>query len=282
MPELGDYYLGLLRERHPDSKLFIGMNHGSAPAWEGRLRRSGLDVEVRWSRPEIGDYWDATGFLTALEGFHRSEEAFHLVWFGHTKGGGRSRYDRYADIRGMLEERFWARRAEIDTMFADPAVGLFAPHFCPLPAWHMGSELLALLRIYRSRFAPLGLHCRGTFYVMRGALVRAFCAEVDAAFFCTDPGAYGAGRWFFEIGFPNIASMQGFEPFIDQHVPGNNDPRNDVWLAYDVKQNHRIANGERERWRADPVGFRPKAMVEQLIDGSRLGEPRPLGSGMQT
>jgi hypothetical protein len=107
MPELGEYYLGLLRYHHPDSKLFIGMNHGSDPVWEDRFRASGLDAEVRWARPEVGDFWDATGFLTALEGFHHSEERFDLVWFGHTKGASDAAHTDYHKNRIDLLRNFW-------------------------------------------------------------------------------------------------------------------------------------------------------------------------------
>ena len=37
MPELGEYYLRLLREHFAYAKVFVGMNHGSAPGWEERL-----------------------------------------------------------------------------------------------------------------------------------------------------------------------------------------------------------------------------------------------------
>jgi hypothetical protein len=265
MPELGDYYLGLLSEHHADAKVFVGMNHGSDPVWAQRFRDSELDVEVRWARPEIGDYWDATGFLTALEGFHHSDEAFRLVWFAHTKGGSLTRFEEYASIRSVLEESFWRRRERIERLFDDPVIGIFAPHFCPLPPAYYARELYALQRVYRDRYAPLGLHCRGTFYVMREEIVRAFCKAVGEDFFCTDPGAYDGGRYLFEIGFPSIATMQGYEPFINPDVPGDNDPRDDVWIAHDVKQNHRIASVELKRWRGDRVGFEPREMEELFI-----------------
>ena len=225
MPELGGYYLGLLKTHLADAKLFVGMNHGSDPTWEERVRDSGFDVEVRWARPEIGDYWDATGFIAALETLHESPERFGLVWFGHTKGGSLKRFDSYAYIRGFLEERFWHRREWIGRLFDDPLIGVFAPHFCPLPPAFYARELYALKRVYRDRCAPLGLHARDTFFIMRGQVVRNFCDAVDERFFRTPPGAYGAGRYLFEVGFPSIASMQGYVPFIDADVPGDNDPR---------------------------------------------------------
>jgi hypothetical protein len=114
--------------------------------------------------------------------------------------------------------------------------------------------------VYRDSHAPLGLHAKETFFVMRHVIVRRFCDAVGGEFFQTPPGEYGAGRYFFEVGFPNVASMQGFEPFIDPNAPGEGHPRDDVWLFYDAKQNHRLASRELERWRGDPFGFEPKAM----------------------
>ena len=87
---------------------------------------------------------------------------------------------------------------------------------------------------------------------MRDEIAKRFCHVVDRRVLQSDPGSYGANRWFFEIGFPNIASMQGYEPYIDPHVAGAGDPRDDVWLRHDPKQNHRLAAAELERWRARP------------------------------
>ena len=261
VPELGEYYLELLHYSHPDAKLFIGMNHGSDPIWEERFRESGLDIELRWARPEIDDYWDTTGFLTALESFHHSDESFRLVWFGHTKGGSQEFVD-YAQIRFAQMRSFWTRRAQVEHIFADSRIGLWAPRFSPLPTGFYGDELQALQRIYRDAHAPIGLHAKETIYVVRADVVRRFCDSVDGRFFSTSPGEYGAGRYFFEIGFPNVASMQGYEPFINMEVAGDGHPRDDAWLRHDPKQNHRIAQQELHRWRIDTVGFCPRRIRE--------------------
>jgi hypothetical protein len=258
--QVGAYYVNLLRAHHADSKIFVGINHGTAPSWPERLVASGLDIEVRMANPEVTVDSDVTGFLTALEAYHESDERFDLVWFGHTKGASRPFAD-YETRRAAQEHRFWGRRAEIERMFADPKIGLYAPHFCPLPQWSPGAEFSALQRIYRDRYVPLGLHCRGTFYVMREEIVREFCRAVDNAFFRTDPREYGADRWFFEIGMPSIASMQGYEPFIEMHVPGANDPRDNVWFAYDIRQNHRIVAAELERWRENRFTYEPRQIT---------------------
>jgi hypothetical protein len=260
--ELGEYYLALLRSYHPDSKLFVGMNHGSDPVWEGRLRDSGLDAAVRWARPEIGDYWDATGFLTALEAFHDSDEEFALVWFGHTKGASGAHHTDYHRNRVELQRNYWARRNEITGVFDDPEIGLFARRFAPWWEGICGRELPALTRVYRGDFAPLGMSAFDTFFVMRGAIVRRFCDSVTKGFFTTSPGEYGANRWFFEMAFPSVATMQGYVPFVDMTVDGGNDPRADVWLRDDPRQNHRIVAEELERWRLDPVGFTPRRLRE--------------------
>jgi hypothetical protein len=262
MPELGQYFLNLLRYYHVDSKIFIGMNHGSDPSWEEHIGDSGLDAEIRWARPEVEDYWDATGFLAALEAFAESVEPFELVWFGHTKGGSQADFKDYGKTRFALVRNFWARRDRIEDVFSDSKIGIFAPRFSPLPTGYFGNELPALLRIYRGEHAPIGLHAKETFFVIRDEIVRSFCREVGADFFRTPLGSYGAGRYFFEIGFPNIASMQGFEPFIDPDVCGENHPRDDVWLSFDPKQNHRLASAELERWRQDSIRFEPRAIRE--------------------
>jgi hypothetical protein len=88
-------------------------------------------------------------------------------------------------------------------------------------------------------------------------VVRRFCCRVAAGFFRTPPVAYGANRWFFEMAFPSIATMQGYEPFIDPGVPGEDNPYDEAWLRWDPKQNHRLLGRELDRWRIDPVAYEP-------------------------
>jgi hypothetical protein len=265
--KVGEYYLGLLRYHHPDSRIFLGVNHGSHPDPVAAVLASGLDVQVCPVAPEIDVTSDAGGFLAALEAFQRSDERFDLVWFGHTKGASRADAPYYRHIRLLLERRFWARRAEIETIFADPRIGLFAPQFNPSPTYPWPGpwrgwldELAALQRIYRDRYPPLGLNALDTFFVLRGEILRAFCDAVWPWFFRTDPADYGASRWFFEMAFPSIATMQGYEPYIDREVPGANDPRDDIMLDNDLRQRHRLAQRELDRWRADPFAFVPRVL----------------------
>jgi hypothetical protein len=257
MPELGEYYLGLLRYYQPQSKLFIGMNHHSAPVWEERIRDSGLDAEIRWAAPDVDDYWDTTGFLAALASYDDWPESFHLAWFSHTKGGSQPlvvyHHRRYQHLRHL-----WARRTDIEHAFDDPRYGLWAArHVVGLPGNRSGN-LSVLQRIYRDRFLPLGLHPFETVFVMRNSILRSFCDAVGHDFFETNPTEYGGDRWFFEFGFPSIVSMQGYEPFIPTDVPGENDPSEHVSLVNDHKQNHRLALAELRRWHADPLRFSPQ------------------------
>ena len=132
---LAEYYLGLLQYHHPDSRIFLGVNHGSHPEALATVRGSGLDVEICPVPPAIDVNSDAGGFLAALAAFAGCEESFDLVWFGHTKGASRADDLEYRLVRFQLERRFWARRAEIERHFADPRIGLFAPLYCLSPTW---------------------------------------------------------------------------------------------------------------------------------------------------
>lgn len=264
---VGDYYRGLLRYHHPDSRIFLGVNHGSDPEQVAAMRDSGLDIQICPVPPEIDLNSDAAGFQAALAAFAASTEPFDLVWFGHTKGASRADDRAYRHVRFFVDRRFWARRAEIEAIFADPKIGLFAPQYCLPPTLPWSGpwrgwldELAALQRIYRDRYPPLGLNALDTFFVLRGEIVRAFCDAVSPWFFQTDPADYGASRWFFEMAFPSIATMQGYEPFIDLDVPGANDPRGDIMLDGDMRQRHRLARQERDRWRADPFAFSPRVL----------------------
>jgi hypothetical protein len=265
--KVAQYYLGLLAYHHPDSKIFVGINHGTAAKWPQIIRGTGLDVEVCFPPPEITVTSDAAGFLAALRQYERQDEAFDILWFGHTKGASQNTYQYYQGIRLLVDRTFWARRDAVEQAFADPKVGLFAARYNLYPTypWEEGipgwdHELDALQRIYRERYAPLGLNAYETFFALRGAIVRRFCDVVGPDFFFTDPREYGADRWFFEMAFPSIASMQGYEPYIPMDVLGANDPRDDLNLTYDMKQNHRLALAELERWRQHPYDFKPRVV----------------------
>jgi hypothetical protein len=256
-PQLGAYYLEQLEQHFADCHIFLGANLRSDPSWEDRLLGTGLDIEFCRPQPGTGDYWDASGFLAALHAFARGQEEFRLIWIAHTKGGSQDTIASYRDVLYFLDRRFWQRRAALTAAFDDERVGIAAARFSP---WSIGIselEIAALQRVYRAGYAPLGLHAKETFYVMRGEIVRRFCNDVLPEFFSIDLGLLGASRYFFEVAFPNIASMQGYEPFIDLDIIGEGNPRNDVWLWHDPRQNHRIAAQELERWRRNPYNFSP-------------------------
>jgi hypothetical protein len=268
--DVAEYYLGLLRYHHADSRIFVGVNHGSDPVWTRRLRQSGLDVEIATACPHVRVDSDVGGFLAALRAYHQAGEAFDLVWFGHTKGASRGEPVRgsYNQYRYQHDRRFWSRRAEIEHFFADPKIGLFSHRYglhdsspdAEAVPWRGFGDLDALKRIYREDHAPLGLWAWETVFVMRDSIVRRFCDSVGDELFAIDPRQYGAGRWWFEAAFPSIASMQGYEPYIELETDGAGSPREDVVLYLDPRQGNRLAMRELQRWRDDPFGFRPCAL----------------------
>jgi hypothetical protein len=267
--KVGEYYLGLLRFHHHDSKIFLGMNHGSDPQWAGLLEEAGLDVEVVQVRPEIDVRSDVGGFLAALGAYWHCAETFDLVWFGHTKGASQSRYDDYMPRRFQHDRRFWSRRDELDRIFDDPKIGLFSHRYgrwfqvdpsSPNSFITEVPDIPALKRVYQDAFAPIGLSAWETIFVMRDGIVRKFCRSVGDAFFRTDPRKWGGNIWWFEGEFPSIASMQGFEPYIELDTDGEGNPRDDVAYIRDPKQGARQAMSELLRWRQDPINFRPHGL----------------------
>lgn len=258
LAEIGEYYLAQLRAHFADSRIFVGMNRGTDARWVEALLNSGLDLTIHRPLPHVHDYWDASGFMAALQGFDISPEKFNLAWFAHAKGGSQRDAEAYAGIRSFLERRFWQRRARLTQAFVDAQVGIVAARFAP---WTIGSserEMAALQRVYRGSHAPMGLHAKETFYVMRAEIVRQFLRDAVPEFLQLDLGDIGASRYFFELAFPGIAAMQGYIPWIDPDIEGANDPRSDQWLWHDPRQNHRLAAAELERWRADPFAFIPR------------------------
>jgi hypothetical protein len=263
--ELGEYYLGLLRYHHADSKIFVGINHGSDPVWIERLEQSGLDLDLAAVDPAVQIPSDVGGFLAALGAFSRGEEDFDLVWFGHTKGASQPRFDDYNGSRHQHDRKIWSRRDEVDRLFANPKIGLFAHRYAlhdpsPHVPWYGFGDLDSLERVYRDTYAPLGLWAWETVFVMRHEIVRRFCAAVGEDFFRLDPRTYGASPWWFEAAFPSIASMQGYEPAIELETDGAGSPRNDILLYDDPRQTNRLAMEELRRWRQHPFTFAPLAL----------------------
>ena len=263
--KVGEYYLGLLRYHHADSKIFVGINHDSDSSWNSILESSGLDLEICPAAPAVQVTSDVGGFLTALGAFARYPEEFDLVWFGHTKGASRAAYEHYSQFRYQHDRRFWSRRSDIDRFFADAKIGLYSHRYAlhdpseDVP-WRGFSDLDALERVYREDFAPLGLWAWETVFVMRDRIVRRFCESVGEEFFGIDPREYGAGRWWIEAAFPSIASMQGYEPLIEVDTDGEGSQRNDILLYDDPRQTNRLALEELRRWRQDPFTFAPRAL----------------------
>jgi hypothetical protein len=256
--ELGDYFIEALCRYHADSKIFVGINHGSSPHWAERLTDSGLDVTVAPAAPTLTISCDPTGFIAALDGYHRQEESFELVWFGHTKGLSHLDEPQYATGRWMIERMFWSHRAEIESYFEDPTIGLYAPHYLMMKQTHL-RQTDALQRMYQATCAPLGAAALSTHFVMRNASVRDFCARVDKRFFRYGPELFGGDKFFFEMGIPNVPMMQGFEPFIEPGLGGTTgQPKLDgvKSIHNDWRQNNAVVAIELEKWRRDPSGFR--------------------------
>jgi hypothetical protein len=257
---LGDYFLETLARWHGDSKLFVGVNHGSSPKWSERLRRSGLDVTIAPAGPDLTLPFDPSGFVAALDAYRRSDELFDLVWFGHNKGGDHLANHAYATARWMLERTFWSRRATIEGYFDDPVIGLYAPHYLMMLQQHL-TQTEALTRMYQAPCAPLCAMAVSTHFVMRDATVREFCARVDKRFFRYGPEPFGGDRYFFEMAMPNVPIMQGYEPYIEPGLGGTlGQPKVDgvQSILSDWRQNHAVVTIELDKWRQDPTHFRTR------------------------
>jgi hypothetical protein len=257
---LGDYFIQTLRRWHADSKIFVGVNHGSSPQWVERLEASGLDLTIRPASTTVTMPSDPTGFVAALDAYRWDEETFELVWFGHNKGGDHLDDLRYYTGRWMIERMFWSRRAEIERYFKDPVIGLYAPHYLMMKQSHL-RQTDALQRMYRSVCAPLGAMAVSTHFVMRDESVRDFCARVDNRFFRYGPERFGGDRFFVEMAMPNVSIMQGYEPYIEPGLGGTTgQPKMDgvVSIYNDWRQNNAVVAIELEKWRQDPTRFRTR------------------------
>lgn len=257
---LGDYFIEVMRRWHSDSKIFVGINHGSAPAWRERLEGSGLDLVIRHAPPEIGIDADPAGFVAALDAFRQTTEEFALVWFGHTKGAGNLDNRWYSTGRWTIERLFWSRRAEIDDHFANPVIGLYAPHYLMMLQDHL-AQTDALQRVYRATCAPLGVMAVSTHFVMRSESVSDFCQRVDRRFFREGPTVFGGDRYFFEMAMPNVPLMQGYEPYIEPGLGGTSGaPVVDgiSSVINDWRQNNAVTAIELEKWRKRPTRFRTR------------------------
>jgi hypothetical protein len=265
---LGDYYLELLWRWHADSRIFVGVNHGSSPRWAARLLQSGLDVTVHPAGPNLTMPFDPTGFVAALDAYRRDDEAFELVWFGHNKGGDHLHDRQYATGRWTIERMFWSRRAAIERYFENPIVGLYAPHYLMMLQQHL-TQSEALERMYAGVCSPLHLMAVSAHYVMRDECVREFCARVDPRFFREGPAPFGGDRFFFEMAMPNVPLMQGYEPYIEPGMGGTKGPPERDGVASilnDWRQNHAVVAIELEKWRQTPTHFRTRHREHLRVD----------------
>jgi hypothetical protein len=272
MPEaglvLGDYFIEVLRRYHADSKIFVGINHGSSPEWAQRLEASGLDVTIQPAASTLTMSFDPTGFVAALDAYRRHEEPFELVWFGHTKGVSHLDEPWYATGRWTIERMFWGRRSEIESYFEHPVIGLYAPHYMMMKQNYL-PQIDALQRMYQATCMPLGAAAFSTHFVMRNESVRDFCARVDKRFFRYGPEPFGGNMYFFEMGMPNVPAMQGYEPYIEPGLGGTTgQPKMDglVSIRNDWRQNHAVVTIELEKWRRDPTRFRTQQRDWDYLD----------------
>lgn len=255
---LGDYFIQTLCRWHADSKIFVGINHGSSPRWRQRLEASGLDVAIQHAPSSMTMPFDPTGFVAALDAYRRDPEPFDLVWFGHNKGGDHLDEAWYATGRWTIERMFWSRREEIENHFGNPSVGLYAPHYLMLLQDHL-RQTDALQRMYQAMCKPLGAMAVSAHFVMREEIVRAFCAKVDPRFFTLGPEFFGGDRYFFEMAMPNVATMQGFEPFIEPGLGGTHGPpklNGVASILNDWRQNNAVTAIELQKWKERPTRFR--------------------------
>lgn len=257
---VGAYFLEMLTRHHRDSKILVGVNHGSSPRWPAMVRESGLDVEVCDVPDSLRIDSDAAGYVAALDRLRASEEAFDLAWFIHTKGATSPLNRAYAETRWTFEKRLWGNRRRVDEIFADRRVGIYAPHWIP---WNTppNRETGALAQVFPSRWKPQGLMALATSYVMRAEIVAKFCHTAPRRFFAEGPIPFGGSRFFFESGFPSLPSLLGFEPFVGDEVGGTVGPEfatPDAFVWGDEHQNHRLVRAEVARWRSDPERFDPK------------------------
>lgn len=265
---LGNYFIETLCRWHADSKIFVGINHGSSPRWRERLASSGLDIVIREAPSAQNMDRDPPGFVAALDAFRRHDEQFDLVWFGHTKGLGHVDEFWYATGRWTIERMFWSRREQIERHFTNPMIGLYAPHYLMMLQEHL-AQTDALQRMYQSQCAPLGAMAVSAHYVMRDASVREFCATVDPRFYREGPMAFGGDIYFFEMGMPNVPIMQGYEPAIEPGLGGmSRIPRPDgiESILNDWRHNNAVVAIELEKWRRDPTRFRTRHAEHNKVD----------------
>lgn len=265
---LGDYFIDVLKRWHGDSRIFVGVNHDSDPDWTSRLAASGLDICIAPASETLTMPFDPTGFVAALNAYRRDPETFDLVWFGHNKGGAHLEEAWYGTGRWMIERIFWSRRQEIEQHFHDPVIGAYAPHYLMLLQDHL-RQTDALLRMYRSLCQPLGAMAVSAHFVLRDAIVRDFCERVSRRFFTHGPEAFGGDRFFVEMALPDIALMQGYEPYLETGLGGlSRQPKRNglASVLNDWRNNQAVVSNELDKWRLAPTRFRTAHCEHNRVD----------------
>jgi hypothetical protein len=119
--ELGKYYLDTLEKYHSTSDIIIGNNKGCCVEWYQELDKRNICF-TDYVGPDISS--DVSGFMSALTVLQNKKEAYRNIWFSHSKGSSYQNFDSSQTYRKFLENNFWGRKDEIDSLFDDKTTGL--------------------------------------------------------------------------------------------------------------------------------------------------------------
>ncbi|MFM9106195.1 MAG: hypothetical protein ACKOWF_05805 [Chloroflexota bacterium] len=266
---LGQYFLDVLKRRHPGARCFFGINHGSSPDWERMIRDSGLDAVAAHAAPGVTMPYDPSGFIAALDAYRRSDERFRLAWFGHTKGGLHPGVARYGEARWAIERWFWSAGEEVDRAFSRDDVGVWAPHWLMFQPEHL-EQTNALRRMYDAPCAPLGAMAVSAHFVLRDDCLRDFVRRVDPRLFTAGVEPFGGDRYFFEFAAPNIPLVQGWSAAGPEGEGGSSGMPGcgaSAAILNDWRQNNAMMRCELERWRQDPLRFVPRPVEHRTMWG---------------
>lgn len=239
---LGRYYLKTLRRYHAETDIYMGINHGSSPAWMERVRQSGLKIAYGLVPKARHINSDAAGFIEALRLLKQSAEHYDTIWFAHTKGASYNNFNRSRSTRNYYEQHFWSQQERMEqVLLSEPATGLVASKIMINRAQLHNDHSDRLAEFYPFPFRSIGYFVVETFYVMRGSVVHEFLDRCPASFFNQNlVDDLGFDRWFFEAVFVSICDRMGCEPRAL-------DEAQDLFLQ------------ALERWRRDKSGYRATA-----------------------
>lgn len=199
-----------IRATVPESKIFIGIQYNSIPETESIISKliPIFNIEYKRAKTELAINSDASGYITALELYSKSDMKFDFVYFIHTKGITSNNDNLRRDLLSIIFDNKTTTK-----YLKSPEIGSFSPYIT-ITDWDYNIKLLSSMTKFAPDlllYTPLEYYYLHTFYIIKNHILRSFIIAARPLLFNTTIQSY-SDRWFMERDFPHIVDLQGYLP----------------------------------------------------------------------